>query len=493
MVATRPRAACLIAAIILVTDARPAPAQAPSFAAAERDRLTTYARDTWRSFDVLIMPSGLPADGAKRLSTGWEAVGFTSPTDIAAYLWSTLAAEDLRLIGPEESKARLDATLKAIDGLERSHGFFFNWYDPRTGQRLKAWPAGGGAVRPFLSTVDNGWLAAALMMVANARPEHKLAAEAALAPMDFAFFYDNFDPADPARHPGLLHGGYWADADSYAGFHYGTLNTEPRIASYVGIARGQIPKDHYYRMTRAAGPGPVQVLGGVPVSQGTVSYRAFNLVPSWDGTMFEALMVPLFVPEAAWAPQSWGLNHPLYARAQIEHGLSDAGHGYWGRSASADPAGGYRAFGVPPLGAGSRTRGAVGGSDAAVTPHASFLALAFAPAESMANLAKLAETFPGAYGPYGFQDAVDVKSGQVSDQILVLDQGMILAALANALADGSMHRAFSDGPIADAIRPLIAPEQFASGMIAPAPVAVAALPAMPSGALEATSAKVKPE
>lgn len=480
MVATRSRAARLLAAAMIIAvlpiaaDAQPAP-----LAPADRDRLALYAKDTWKSFDALVLPTGLPTDGAKHLAAAWEPVGFTSPTDIAAYLWSILAAEDLHLIGPEESRTRIDATLKALGGLERSHGFLFNWYCPKTGQRLKVWPAGGGVVRPFLSTVDNGWLAASLMMIANARPAHREAAEAALAPMDFGFFYDKFDPADPARHPGLLHGGYWTDADSYAGFHYGTLNTEPRISSYVGIARGQIPKEHYYRMTRATGPGPVQVLEGVPVSQGTVAYRGFHLVPTWDGTMFEALMVPLFVPEAAWAPQSWGVNHPLYARAQIEHGLSDAGLGYWGRSASCDPAGGYRVFGVPPLGADSRVRAVVSSNDAAMTPHASFLALPFAPAESLANLAKLAEAFPASYGPYGFRDAIDVRSGVVSNQVLTLDQGMILAAIANALADGSMHRAFCDGPVAAAIRPLIAPEQFAAGMAVGIPLIVAVAPAEP--------------
>ena len=112
-------------------------------------------------------------------------------------------------------------------------------------------------------------------------------------------------------------------------------------------------------------------------------------------------MVPLFVPEEKWGPRSWGLNHPLYVRGQIEHGLDEAGYGYWGFSPSNNPAGGYREYGVDALGldgpgytsdqerttvdqpygdcrAGSPAPTTYG--DGVVTPHASFLALRYAPA-----------------------------------------------------------------------------------------------------------------
>ena len=40
---------------------------------------------------------------------------------------------------------------------------FYNWYDPMTLEVLRIWPENGSTVYPFLSSVDNGWLAAALM------------------------------------------------------------------------------------------------------------------------------------------------------------------------------------------------------------------------------------------------------------------------------------------------------------------------------------------
>ena len=43
---------------------------------------------------------------------------------------------------------------------------------------------------PFLSSVDNGWLAAGLMMVENGVPELRAKAHALVAAMDFGFYYD---------------------------------------------------------------------------------------------------------------------------------------------------------------------------------------------------------------------------------------------------------------------------------------------------------------
>jgi hypothetical protein len=193
--------------------------------------------------------------------------------------------------------------------------------------------------------------------------------------------------------------------------------------------------------------------------------------------MFEALMVPLFVPEDAWAPRSWGLNHPHYVQAQRAHGLEEAGYGYWGFSPAASPRGGYQVYGVKALGTSSEgyLSYEVGPADPArsgtraarlthgiVTPYASFLALRYAPHEAVANLRALCKKFP-IYTPLGFLDSVDVSTGEVSGRILAVDQGMIMAAIANSLADDVMQHAFSDGPIEQAIRPLVAQEEFFDG------------------------------
>jgi hypothetical protein len=341
-------------------------------------------------------------------------------------------------------------------------------------------------------------LATALMMVANSMPQLRELANAILAPMDFGFYYD--------PSVGLLRGGYWptpsprqCHVNGYTCHHYGALNTETRIASYIGIARGQIPSTHYFKMGRTfpdtcvwneqeMQPHGVQKnYLGVDVFEGCYTYMGLNLVPTWGGSMFEALMAPLFVPEEHWGAQSWGINHPLYVQAQILHGMIEAQYGYWGFSPSNNPSGGYREYGVDAIGMladgyasnNDNTLVDYGFTDrpgrsprpsplpsaytnGVVTPHAVFLALDFAPTASMANLARLCRDFD-IYGPWGFWDSVNVATGEVSRSVLALDQGMIMMALGNALCHNRPQRYFANGIIEAAIRPLLAMEVFTAG------------------------------
>ena len=152
---------------------------------------------------------------------------------------------------------------------------------------------------------------------------------------------------------------------------------------------------------------------GIPVFEGAYRYRGFQLVPCWGGDMFEALMPDLFVPEAAWGPRGSAGQPPLLTvRAQIEHGLTEAGYGYWGFSPAsltrpvATSTWGVEAVGMNPEGYYSDeestnlrprlrrlpprppTRTPTYG-DGVVTPHAVFLALPYAKDAALANLAKL--------------------------------------------------------------------------------------------------------
>jgi hypothetical protein len=485
-------------ALLALTAALVAVATAPS--ASPRDTLRQYATDTWRSFDMMLYPeTGLVADN---VSAAGVRARYTSPTNVGTYLWSTIAARDLGLISGAQAAARIGRTLTTVAGLERhaASGQFYNWYDPQTGAKLTTWPVDGSTVHPFLSSVDNGWLAAALVMVGNAVPEHAARARALYASMDFGFYYD------PGA--GLIRGGAWPqqppgcsvyDAVKNVYFtchHYGAFNTEPRIASYIGIARGQIPPTHYFKGWRTfpdtcdwswqeTKPGGVtRTYLGVDVFEGHYTYAGLNLVPTWGGSMFEALMVPLLVPEEQWGPRSWAVNHPLYVEAQIFHGKEEAGYGYWGFSPSNNPDGGYREYGVDPIGmepngyASDQERtfvdygfpgcrpGAPVPTDygrGVVTPHASFLALDWESGQALANLAKLRRNFD-AYGTGGFYDAIDVVTGKVSRFYLALDQGMIMAAIANELTGDRLQGYFAR-EVEAAVRPLMGMEEFTAGRV----------------------------
>ena len=64
------------------------------------------------------------------------------------------------------------------------------------------------------------------------------------------------------------------------------------------------------------------------------------------------------------------------------------------------------------------------------------------------------------FGTFGFRDSVNVGSGRVSDAYLSLDQGIIMAAIGNALGHDMLRAAFSTPEVKAALRPLLALERF---------------------------------
>ena len=94
-----------------------------------------------------------------------------------------------------------------------------------------------------------------------------------------------------------------------------------------------------------------------------------------------------------------------------------------------------------------------------VTPHAAFLALRYRPAAAMTDLSRL-EAMPGVYGKYGFADSVNVGTGRPSQGYLSLDQGMIMASIANALGDDVIRNAFVTPAMARTLRPVLGVEEF---------------------------------
>lgn len=477
----------------------------------DRGTIHRWARDTWASMVALTDPrTGLPADNIRGPLKSPTRSGYTSPTNIGGYLWSTVIARELGIISTGECRTRLAQTLSTLKTMKHHEpsGMFYNWYDEANGNVVTVWPENGTKVDPFLSSVDNGWFAAALMVVRNAEPRVAGLANSLLSKMNFGMFFNK--DARPGIG-GLLRGGFW-DAQPAGGFtkgnylgigpdvfytnnHYDILNSEPRIATYIGIAHGQIPSAAYYATMRTFPDswdwqeqkpvGEHRTYHGIDVFEGAFTYRGMHIVPSWGGDMFEALMPDLFVPEASWAPRSWGINHALTVRAQREHGLDEAKYGYWGFSPASKPGGGYSEWGVDAIGmrpdgypsdmehsdyydgsyqprTGSSPDPAWG--DGVITPHAAFLAMQYEPRQAFDNLVKIERELK-AYGEGGFYDAVAVKSGVIAKRYLSLDQAMVLGAIGNVFCDNVIRRHFIKGAIQSTIRPLIGIEEFGAGVI----------------------------
>ncbi len=456
----------------------------------DQRELRTYAHGTWASFVAMTDErSGLPADILN--ADGTTSVQ-TSTTNIGAYMWSAVAAEELGIIRRRELVARLSKTLSyaRADGALRADRPVLQLVRPPHGREADGLAADRRTAEPD-PLIGRQRLARGR---AEDRREQRAAARSgapcALRPRWTSGFYYrpdvnrvlfHFRPDDPAASPCC----------------YDTVVSESRIADYIGIARGQMPQKAYYgryrsfpdscnwAWTETKPVGSYETYFGVEVFEGALPYAGMKVVPSWSGSMFEALMPALFVPEERWAPRSWGENHPLTVRAQIHHGLVEADYGYWGFSPANVPEGGYTVYGVD--GIGSDPAGGPSNNDrtfidhgwegcpdrpahpdpppsaytnGVVTPHAAFLALRYAPREARDNLRRLARDFPGLYGRWGFRDSVNVDSGEVSDAYLSLDQGMIMAALSNALSHDLLRRAFADRELERGLRPVIGIEEF---------------------------------
>ena len=473
----------LLALVVVLALAQPAAANGGDRA------LERYAEGTWRSFEAMTDErTGLPSDRLER--DGTRSIQ-TSNTNIGAYLWSAVVAERLGIIRRSELVARMRRTIGTLETMERHEpsGQFYNWYDHRTGEKLTVWPPSGEPHQPRLSSVDNGWLAVGLKVVAARVPELSRRARDLYESMDFGFYYR------PEANRILFH---YEPGTGAAPCCYDTVVSESRIASYIGIAKGEVPARVHFGTNRSwpdtcesswtetRPVGFTRTYFGTTVYDGSLPYNGTLVTPSWGGSMFEALMPALFVPEERWAPGSWGANHPLVVAAQVHHGLREAGYGYWGFSPANVPEGGYRTYGVD--GIGSDSGGYPSNNDGTlidhgwegcpnrpalpdpppsaytngvVTPHAAFLALRYDPHAALTDLARLERDFD-IYTPWGFLDSVNVDSGVVSNAYLSLDQGMIMAAIGNALDHDVLRRAFADDRVERRLRPVIGVEEFSA-------------------------------
>jgi hypothetical protein len=71
-----------------------------------------------------------------------------------------------------------------------------------------------------------------------------------------SYFCTPYDPADPVAGPGQLRGGFLTDNDEPTGHHYGALNTEPRMASYLGTRTVPCPPTTTGTCRAPCSPGP---------------------------------------------------------------------------------------------------------------------------------------------------------------------------------------------------------------------------------------------
>lgn len=257
----------------------------------------------------------------------------------------------------------------------------------------------------------------------------KLRLEALALVMDFRPLYD--------EHRQLFSIGFRIQDGTLDKSYYDLLASEARQASFIAIAKGDIPLSHWFRLGR-----------------NLTKVRGYRGLVSWSGTMFEFLM-PLLVMRNY---EGTLLDETYRSVVEIQKFYANDHKAPWGISESgfyafdAQMNYQYKAFGVPGLGL---KRGLI--QDLVISPYSTFLALMVMPVESAANLKTMQEC--GFAGRYGLYEAIDftpdrlavTEKFRIIKSFMAHHQGMSFLSLTNVLENNILQQRLHTNPLVQSV------------------------------------------
>ena len=395
----------------------------------ERSYLLGCAKDIWSYFDSFCTEQDnfLPPDNFQEQPPSGIAHR-TSPTNIGLALCSAMCAQQLGIISLESAVGFISRMLGTVEKLPRYGGHLCNWYDTRTLRPLEP---------RYLSAVDCGNLSACLIALRGWLHVKGLAelsgrVQSLISDMDLSIFY--------SFRRGLMHIGIDLEKGAASPGLYDLMASEARLTSYTAVAKGDVPRRHWRRLSRVMR-----------------SFHGYRGMASWTGTMFEYLMPELFLPLER--------DSLLYETARFCAYVQKkrrSPDGVWGISESAfyslDAALNYRykAHGCARL---ALRRGQ--DTELVIAPYASFLALCIEPDAAIRNLRRLEGL--GMRSGCGFFEAADytpprcrASGGEIVRCFMAHHLGMSMLAAANYLDRSFVQRMFMLSPDMAAYRQLLA-------------------------------------
>ncbi len=251
--------------------------------------------------------------------------------------------------------------------------------------------------------------------------------------MDFEFLFDQ------ARC--LFAIGYNVTERKRDNSFYDLLASEARLASYLAVAQGQVPLDHWWALGRL---------------HSTADHEP--VLASWSGSMFEYLMPMLVMPSYDDTLLDRSCKAAVRVQRKYGHrlgvpwGISESG--FYAFDAQMNYQ--YRGFGVPGLGFKRDLA-----RETVIAPYASVLAVMVAPREACENLQRLAAE--GCEGAYGLYEAVDYtptrlppgKHKAILHSFMAHHEGMSLLSLVWWLELQPMQRRFLALPVLKAAELLL--------------------------------------
>ena len=386
----------------------------------DRAYLLQCAARMWSFFDTFCTATDhfLPPDNWQE-QPDERLAHRSSPTNIGLCLLSALAALDLGIATRENALGLIENVLATLRRLPKWNGNLYNWYDTQTLKPLHP---------TYVSTVDSGNLIACLITLRQGLlelGEQRLARDCALLSdaMELAPLYD--------KSRGLFSIGYDAEKGALSSGCYDLMASEARITSFAAVARGDVPRRHWRRLSRAL-----------------AEQRDYRGLVSWTGSMFEYMMPRLFFPSERgsliYESERFcvGVQKNRTRTRKLPWGISESA--YFSLDASLSYR--YKAHGCAAL---ALKRGM--DQELVVSPYSSFLALPCSPRAAVRNLREL-EAF-GLSCAYGFWEAIDFTpersdrpGGQLVRCVMAHHLGMSILAVCNALCMDAMPRRLMSAP-----------------------------------------------
>lgn len=398
----------------------------------EKEEIVDIAKRTWSFFDTYMTEQNhfLPPDNYEQRRKN-KITPHTSSTNIGLGLMAVISAKDLGFITEEEMIRRLTKMVEVIDGLEKWNGHLYNWYNIKTLEVLR--PA-------FVSTVDSGNFVGYLYVVKSALEECKERQEKLIRVIDHLISHTDFSKLfDFDKN--LFSIGYDERENKLLDSYYDLLASEARSASFVAIAKRDVPYKHWFNLGRAL-----------------TTLNGYKGLVSWAGTSFEYFMPYMIMPSYSYTLLEETYRFCIYSQKEYAKKLNIP----WGISESAfhlfdlNYNYQYKAFGIPWLGLKRGLK-----EEVVVAPYASLLTIEKNPKEVLKNILELKKL--GAYDEYGFYESIDFtpkrveknKKFEVVKTYMAHHQALILLSLNNFLNQNILQKRFMKNPEMQAMNILL--------------------------------------
>ncbi len=399
----------------------------------EIEHILEIGNRTWNFFKTYMNAENnyLPPDNFQEDRSN-KIVHRTSSTNIGLGLVAIISAYDLGYINLEEAMDRIKKVIITIQKLDKWKGHLYNWYDTKTLEPLTP---------KYVSTVDSGnfigYLYILNQFLKNLNQPENIdlikQIEELINNTEFSELYD--------KEKRLFSIGYNCEENHLTDSYYDLLASEARQASFVAIAKHDVPTKHWQNLSRTL-----------------TSMNGYRGLVSWSGTAFEYLMPNINMNQYKGSLLDESINFMLMSQKEyakkigIPWGISESAFNLKDLNSNYQ----YKAFGIPWLGL---KRGLA--DEMVVSAYGSIMAIQDYPKEVLQNLKTLEEK--GMYKEYGFYEAIDFTPGRVSNKkgyalvktYMAHHQALILLAINNLINNKILEERFIQNPQIKAVDVLL--------------------------------------